>query len=163
MVHSWSFPPAPTPAGCAQKQGMRYSMVSRHGGVLAGVQGGKGQGSPCGGGWKLKRPPGLREAERQRWLGKRECIPSGAGAAHGRTAAQGRFWASSHNSVAHHGSWRLKCHCWISPITLINGDALTTPVYEVESRLPKQPSMSSPPEPESLALFGQRFSADLME
>ena len=37
------------------------------------------------------------------------------------------------------------------------------PLYEVESRLPKEPSMSSPPEPENLALFGQRFSAAVME
>ena len=41
----------------------------------AGVQDGRGQG----GGWKLKRPSGLHEAERQRWLGKRVYPPVGLG------------------------------------------------------------------------------------
>ena len=50
LVHSWSFPPAPSPEACAQKQGMRYSVVSGHGRVLAGVQ-----GRLCGGGWGAGR------------------------------------------------------------------------------------------------------------
>lgn len=62
-----------------------------------------------------------------------------------------------------HGSPRFLAIEMPLPITVINADALTTPVYEAESRVPKQLSTSSPPEPENLALFGQRFSAYLME